>query len=138
MKKIELTKIVTFNKLVDTLKLDKLNGKEKYDLLKVFRKIKIVSTEFEEFKQDIINKYVSTDECKENIEKSHNGDEEAKKYVDKVNSEINNIIYFELNSAKEVDIDPLTEDIFVKFIDSNEDLKIADIMLLEEILLGSE
>ena len=58
--------------------------------------------------------------------------EEAKKYVDKVNSEINNIIYLELNSAKEVDIDPLTEDIFVKFIDSNEDLKIAEKILLDK------
>ena len=138
MKKIELTKIITFNKLVDGLKLDKLSGKEKYDLLKLFRKIKLISTEFDEFKQDVVNKYVSTDECKENIEKSNNGDEEAKKYVDNVNNEINNIIYMELSSTKEVDIDSVDEDLFIKFIDSNEDLKIADTLLLEDILLGSE
>ena len=138
MKKIELTKIVTFNKLIDTLKLEKLSGQEKYDLLKLFRKIKLISNEFEGFKQDIIQKYISTDECKENMEKSNNGDEEAKKYIEKINSEINNIIYLELNSTKEIDIDPVNEQTFMNFIDSNPDLKISDTLLIEEILLGSE
>ena len=138
MKKIELTKIVTFNKLIDTLKLEKLSGQEKYDLLKLFRKIKLISNEFEGFKQDIIQKYISTDECKENMEKSNNGDEEAKKYIEKINSEINNIIYLELNSIKEIDIDPVSEQTFMNFVDSNPDLKISDTLLIEEILLGSE
>ena len=135
MKKIELTKIITFNKLVEALKLDKLSGKDKYNILKVFRKFKIVSNEFEEFKQDVINKYISTDECKEALEKSNDGDEEAKKYIDKVNSEVNNIIYMELSSVKEVDVEPLEEEVFMKFIDSNEDLKVSDTLLLEDILL---
>ena len=138
MKKIELTKIVTFNKLIDTLKLEKLSGQEKYDLLKLFRKIKLISNEFEGFKQDIIQKYISTDECKENMEKSNNGDEEAKKYIEKINSEINNIIYLELNSTKEIDIDSVNEQTFMNFVDSNPDLKISDTLLIEEILLGSE
>ena len=135
MKKIELTKIITFNKLVEALKLDKLSGKDKYNILKVFRKFKIVSNEFEEFKQDVINKYISTDECKEALEKSNDGDEEAKKYIDKVNSEVNNIIYMELSSVKEVDVEPLEEEVFMKFIDSNDDLKVSDTLLLEDILL---
>lgn len=135
MKKIELTKIITFNKLVEALKLDKLSGKDKYNILKVFRKFKIVSNEFEEFKQDVINKYISTDECKKALEKSNDGDEEAKKYIDKVNSEVNNIIYMELSSVKEVDVEPLEEEVFMKFIDSNEDLKVSDTLLLEDILL---
>ena len=134
MKKIKLSDVVSFNKLVDTLKLEKLSGQEKYDLLKIFRKIKVVSTEFEEFKQDIINKYISTDECRENLEKSGQGDEEAKKYIDKVNSEVNNIVYLELSTEKEIDFDPIDEQLFIKFIDSNGDLNISDTLLLEEVL----
>lgn len=135
MKKIELAKIISFNKLVDTLKLDKLSGKEKYELLKTFRKIKLVANEFEGFKQDIINKYISTDECKEMLQKADEGDEEAKKYVDNVNSEVNHIVYMELTSEKEVDIEALSEELFINFLDSNEGLKVSDTLLLEDILL---
>ena len=135
MKKIELAKIIAFNKLVDSLKLDKLSGKDKYDILKTFRKIKLLSTEFDEFRHDIIQKYISTDECKENIEKSNNGDEEAKKYINDINDEVNNIINMELMSTKELDIEPIEESVFISFLDSNEGLKVSDNLLLEDILL---
>ena len=135
MKKIELTKIISFNKLVDTLKLDKLSGKDKYELLKIFRKLKLVDSEFNGFKQDVVNKYISSDECKEAIEKANAGDEEAKKYVEKINSEVNNIIYMELTSSKDVDIDPLSEELFINLLDSNQELKVSDTLLLEDILL---
>jgi len=135
MKKIELLKIVSFEKLVETLKLDKLSGQEKYDLMKIFRKIKLVNTEFEEFKQDIINRYVSTDEFKEVSEKSKEGDEEAKAKINKINAEVNDIVYKELNSEKELSIDPISEDLFKSFIDSNPNLNVSDLLLLEDVLL---
>ena len=135
MKKIELSRIITFNKLVDSLKLDKLSGKDKYAILKIFRKLKLVGTEFDEFRKDIIDKYISTDECKEALEKSNNGDEEAKKRIDEINTEVNNIIYMELSSEKEIDIDSISEDMFINLIDSNGELKVSDNLLLEEILL---
>lgn len=135
MKKIELLKIVSFEKLVETLKLDKLSGQEKYDLMKIFRKIKLVNTEFEEFKQDIINRYVSTDEFKEVSEKSKEGDEQAKAKINKINAEVNDIVYKELNSEKELSIDPISEDLFKSFIDSNPNLNVSDLLLLEDVLL---
>lgn len=135
MKQIELVKIVSFEKLVGTLKLDKLSGAEKYDLMKIFRKIKLVNTEFEEFKQDIITKYISTDEFKNASEKSNEGDEEAKAYIKKINDEANEILFKELASTKDIDFEGLDEELFKKFIDSNPDLSVSDLFLLEEVLL---
>ena len=132
----KLIKFISVNKILDSLKLDKLSGSDKYEILKIGRKIKLIVKEFEEFKQDIIEKYTSTDEFKSKFE-IKDTDKEAEKYVKDINNEVNNLLLIEATSNKEVDITPISEELFVKLMDVN-DLSINNSLLLEEILLNKE
>lgn len=132
----KLIKFISVNKILDSLKLDKLSGSDKYEILKIGRKIKLIVKEFEEFKQDIIEKYTSTDEFKSKFE-IKDTDKEAEKYVKDINNEVNNLLLIEATSDKEVDITPISEELFVKLMDVN-DLSINNSLLLEEILLNKE
>ena len=133
MEKI-LVKFIAVNKILDNLKLDKLSGEDKYKILKISRKVKLIVKEFEEFKEDIIEKYTSSDEFKENF-KNKDENEEAKQYVKDKNKEINDLLLIEATSAKTVEIEPISEELFIKLIENN-NLSINDSLSLEEILLN--
>lgn len=131
---MKLYKIITFNKMAADLKLDGLTGKEKYQILKIFRTFKLTESEFEDFKKDIIEKYTNNDEFKSKIEAYNNNDEEAKAWIENINKEVNEVLAIELNSDKEVEFDKLSEETFTKIIECN-DLKINEMDALEEILM---
>ena len=133
MEKI-LVKFIAVNKILDNLKLDKLSGEDKYKILKISRKVKLIVKEFEEFKEDIIEKYTSSDEFRENF-KNKDENEEAKQYVKDKNKEINDLLLIEATSAKTIEIEPISEELFIKLIENN-NLSINDSLSLEEILLN--
>ena len=133
MEKI-LVKFIAVNKILDKLKLDKLSGEDKYKILKISRKVKLIVKEFEEFKEDIIEKYTSSDEFRENF-KNKDKNEEAKQYVKDKNKEINDLLLIEATSTKTIEIEPISEELFIKLIENN-DLSINDSLSLEEILLN--
>lgn len=132
----ELIKFISVNKILDKLKLDTLSGNDKYKILKISRKIKLIVKEFEEFKQDIIDKHVNTDEFKDKYQ-IKDSSEEANKYIEDINSEINNLLLMEATSNKTLEIDSIPEELFVKIIELN-NLSVNDSLLLEEILLNKE
>ena len=131
---MKLNKIIAFNKVIADLKLTSLSGKDKYTLFKIFRQFKVVENEFNQFKADVINKYTQTDEFKEKLEAYNNEDEEAKKWINNLNNEVTNILAMELNTDKEVILNPVSEDLFVALIDGN-DLSLSETSLLEEVLI---
>ena len=131
---MKLNKIIAFNKVIADLKLTSLSGKDKYTLFKIFRQFKVVENEFNQFKADVINKYTQTDEFKEKLEAYNNEDEEAKKWINNLNNEVTNILAMELNTDKEVTLNPVSEDLFVALIDGN-DLSLSETSLLEEVLI---
>lgn len=132
----ELIKFISVNKILDKLKLDTLSGNDKYKILKISRKIKLIVKEFEEFKQDIIDKHINTDEFKDKYQ-IKDSSEEANKYIEDIKSEINNLLLIEATSNKTLEIDPIPEELFVKIIELN-NLSVNDSLLLEEILLNKE
>ena len=130
----KLIKFISVNKVLDSLKLDKLSGNDKYEIFKIGRKIKLVVREFDEFKQDIINKYTSTEEFKNKVKDKS---KESEEYVKSINDEINNLLLIEAVSLKSIEITPISEELFIKLMDIN-DLSVSDSLLLEEFLLNED
>ncbi len=107
---------------------------DKYSLLKNFRILKKFNEEFNEFKDDAQKQVITNKEEFDEKIKKVDEDEEAKKYIDNLNKELQVIIIKELVSEKEIELNTISKESFIQFSDSG-NFNLEQLDLLESHLV---
>lgn len=134
---------------VNSAKLTKLEEKEKYQVIKIARRLKPVATAYEEFRQDAHEKLrpENFDEMQRKIirwqeegEKTTLTLDERKEinaFLTDFNRSLEQCLKEESEKEQELDYTPLSEEAFARFLASN-DFDVSTAMLLSEVMMGEE
>lgn len=125
--------LVIFNAIKDSDINSIKNIDDKYKILKFYRDIKKLNSEFENFRKDAQDKIIKDQSEFQKMFEIQDKDDSAKNYINNINSELQNLILKELYSEKELNVDTISKESFDEFITSNK-FKLKDIDILESIL----
>lgn len=132
--KMKKEAMIVAYRILNNAKLSKMDGKEKYLVIRAMKQLKPVATDYDDFLKDAAQRL--RPDGYEAIEAKQDKDltEEEREVVDKYNTEISECVREELNKEVELGYKPLTEEAFGRFADSN-DISLAELMAVDEVLV---
>ena len=132
---MKLNDILNLYELIKDIHIKEISSSEdKYRLLKIFGILKDYNESFNKFKEDAQNKIVSNKEEFEDKLKKSKEDEEAKKYVENINSELTSLMIKELTSEKEFNIEKISKDSLIQ-LSSNNDFTLEQLNYIKHYIV---
>lgn len=121
-------------------KIDKMQDKEKFALIRATHPIKRVSEDYAAFRKDALEKLKPEDYdallAKEKAGQEYTAEESAR--VRKYNADVQECVGAELAREVEIDLPPLTEEGVVNLSSSNPEMPLGTVMELMTLLCGTE
>lgn len=136
--------VAAYGKIKDA-KLSKLEDSEKFTVIRIGKKLKAIAVDFEEFVQDSRDKLKDDqfDEMQEKVQKwqgktAETDEEKAEvstinNYYAEYNKKVEECVRPEAEKEVEIEFEPLNEEVFGKFISSN-DWSLSEILDLEAVI----
>lgn len=135
-KTVKVNDIVTAYRLINPAKLTKMDTAERFALILATRRLRKVSTDFEELLKDTQEKMKPEgfDAIVEKVQGKRELTAPEQDALNRYNKDVTQCVQTELDKEAELDFEPLSKEAVEHFIDSN-DFAVSDVMLIMDVVM---